>query len=166
MKQFAIALAVLMAPLPASATVLNLNGGWQGDVLEVAGRPTTGSGWTFTIANGAHFSLTDCCNTGDVWTMSGDFAGFTTVGAGANDIRGTGSYGPNWLNPLLGKYTKYFGAGTYNFSLTGDGGGGLPAGVGLRLDSAVPEPDAWVMLIAGFGLVGLAKRRRLVAVTA
>jgi hypothetical protein len=34
------------------------------------------------------------------------------------------------------------------------------------LDTAVPEPGTWAMLIAGFGLVGSAMRRRRVAVAA
>ena len=166
MRSVAIALALLAAPLPASAAVLVVDTGWQDDVLRAAGRPTDNSAWTFTIANGAHFSLTDCCNTGDIYTLSGDFSGFTTVGAGASDIRGTGSYGSSWLNPALGKFTKYFGAGTYTFSITGNGAGGIPAGLGLRLDSAIPEPASWAMLIAGFGLVGMAQRRRTAVVSA
>ena len=166
MRSVAIALALLAAPLPASAAVLVLDGGWQDDVLSAAGRPTDNSAWTFIIANGAHFSLTDCCNIGDTYTLSGDITGFTTVGAGASDIRATGSYGSFWLNPALGKFTQYFGAGTYTFSITGDGVGGLPAGLGLRLDSAIPEPASWAMLIAGFGLVGMAQRRRAAVVSA
>ena len=164
MRNIVIGIALLMAPLSASATVLNLNGGWQDDVLSAAGRPTDNSAWTFTIATGAHFSLTDCCQVGDTYTLSGDIIGLTAVGAGVNDIRATGSYGSAWLNPALGKYTKYFGAGTYTFSITGDGLGGIPAGLGLRLDSGVPEPSSWAMLLAGFGLVGAVSRRRAMTV--
>ena len=32
--------------------------------------------------------------------------------------------------------------------------------------SAVPEPSTWAMLIAGFGLVGAANRRRRIAIVA
>lgn len=43
-------------------------------------------------------------------------------------------------------------------------------GIGTILDnvsiSALPEPTAWTMLIAGFGFVGLAMRRRSIAVVA
>ena len=166
MKSVLIALALLAAPLPASAAVLVLNGGWQDDVLQAAGRPTDNSAWTFTITNGAHFSLTDCCAVGDIFMLSGDIVGSTTVGAGANDIRATGSYGGFWLNPTLGKFSQYLSAGSYNFSVTGNGLGGLPAGLGLRLDSSIPEPASWAMLIAGFGLVGTAQRRRTAVVSA
>lgn len=34
---------------------------------------------------------------------------------------------------------------------------------GPTFPPAIPEPDAWAMLVAGFGLVGLACRRRKVA---
>ena len=166
MRNLAIGSALLLAPLSASATVLNLNGGWQDDQVNEAGQPSQNSAWTFTIATGAHLSLTDCCNTGDVYTLSGDIAGLSALGAGANDVRATGSYGSYWLNPLLGKYTAFLGAGTYNFSVTGDGAGGIPAGFGLRLDSGVPEPASWAMLLAGFGLVGAVSRRRAVTVAA
>jgi hypothetical protein len=43
-------------------------------------------------------------------------------------------------------------------------------GVAYEFDSiaaaAVPEPQAWIMLVAGFGMVGFAVRRRQTAVTA
>jgi len=34
------------------------------------------------------------------------------------------------------------------------------------VDGAVPEPASWMLMIAGFGLVGVAARRRPAAVTA
>jgi hypothetical protein len=34
------------------------------------------------------------------------------------------------------------------------------------VDGAVPEPASWMLMIAGFGLVGFAARRRPAAVTA
>ena len=44
--------------------------------------------------------------------------------------------------------------------ILGDGRGGIPAGLGVRLDSSVPEPE-WCMIPAeGFGLVGATMRRR------
>ena len=42
-----------------------------------------------------------------------------------------------------------------------DAGGGVWAGGGSS--AAIPEPDTWVMLISGFGLVGLSLRKKVVA---
>jgi hypothetical protein len=36
----------------------------------------------------------------------------------------------------------------------------------ILVDSAVPEPSTWLMLIAGFGMVGVAARRRRSSVAA
>ncbi len=156
-----LAAAALMAA-PASATVLMIDSGWQGDTLSTADSTTDASPWTFSLASGGHFSLTDCCRAGDTYTLSGDINGVSVVGAGAADGRADGSvYGDAWLNASLGKFTTYLGAGDYTVTISGDGLGGIPAGLGVRLDSAVPEPATWAMMIAGFGLVGAAVRRRV-----
>jgi hypothetical protein len=47
-----------------------------------------------------------------------------------------------------------------------DNVGPLLDNVKLTVDAGVPEPAAWAMMLAGFGLVGAAMRRReKVAVT-
>jgi hypothetical protein len=57
-----------------------------------------------------------------------------------------------------------WGTGTLNLfywdSNAGDNFGSIDVSV------AVPEPDSWAMLIAGFGLVGIAARRRRTVVAA
>ena len=64
-------------------------------------------------------------------------------------------------------YSGFFRAnfnGTFNMSFNGVGGGNV--NIGPILDNvlvtqgAIPEPASWAMLIAGFGLVGAAQRRR------
>lgn len=163
MHKFALAaLAAVALAAPASAAVLTIDTGWQDDTLNDAGSPTAGSPWTITLTRGAHFSLVDCCITGDVYTLSGDIAGVSSFFAGPSDKRAEGFYGSFWTSAAYSKYTTWLSAGTYTFSVTGDGVGGLPAGLGLRLDSAVPEPATWAMLILGFGLVGASVRRRAV----
>jgi hypothetical protein len=47
------------------------------------------------------------------------------------------------------------------YSPTGLGGFTIPAGAAAPPGSAVPEPNVWLLLIAGFGLVGTTQRRRL-----
>lgn len=49
--------------------------------------------------------------------------------------------------------------GTFYFQLTTAGGDNI-AVVSIKPLDAVPEPASWAMLIAGFGLVGAAQRRR------
>ncbi len=49
-------------------------------------------------------------------------------------------------------------------SYTSDSGVFLTAGAGAA--GAVPEPTSWAMLVAGFGIVGIAARRRRVSVAA
>ncbi|QYE35492.1 MULTISPECIES: FxDxF family PEP-CTERM protein [Sphingosinicellaceae] len=66
----------------------------------------------------------------------------------------------------LGSYT--FDVGSYTIAYTGTVRG-RPASVGSSITfamAAVPEPASWVMMIAGFGMVGFAARRRNSAVTA
>ena len=162
-----IAAVFAAASVPASAsTALALGSGWQGDTLNVVGQPTTGSSWTFTVASGAHFSVVDCCRPGDTYTLSGGTTGATTFYAGSG-VQADGSFfGNYWPDASFSKIDKYLGAGTYAISITGDGFGGLPAGLAVRLDSTVPEPATWVMALAGFGLVGFALRRRTTGMVA
>lgn len=154
------AVAAFAFAAPASAAVLTVDSGWQTDILSAAGQPTDNSAWTFTIASGAHLSVTDDFVVGDIYVLSGSVNGTSTFFAGPNDVRATGSFGAAWLNPVYSKYTTYLGAGSYKFSITGQGEGGIPAGLGVRLDTGVPEPAAWAMMLAGFGLVGVGLRRR------
>jgi hypothetical protein len=164
-SRLALILALLASPLPAAAGTLTLGSGWQSDFLTSTTDPTTQSPWTFVVTSGAHLSLTDCCNVGDIYTLSGDINGVTVVGAGANDIRADGTgFGAEWLRADLGKFTTYVGPGTYTFEINGNGAGGLIAELGVRLDASVPEPATWALLITGFGMVGAAMRRRAPAI--
>jgi len=164
--KLAIAALLATASLPASAAVLVLRSGWQSDNLDVAGQPTSNSPWTFTVTQSALFSLTDAFIVGDIWTVTGDIAGISSFYAGASDMRADGSFfGNAWTNGTYSHLEIPVGPGTYTFTITGDGAGGLPAGLGIRLDAAVPEPSTWLMLVAGFGLMGAAMRRRGVAVS-
>ena len=86
-------------------------------------------------------------------------------------IAGGDSGGPGFINGRLASINSYgltFGAGF------GDFGGGLNSGWGefsgyvpvfihtdfINAAIAVPEPDSWALMIAGFGLVGGTMRRQ------
>jgi hypothetical protein len=171
MFKFALTAAALAFALPASAAVLVADTGWQDDELVAAGEPTANSVWTFTVTQASILSVTDAFITGDVFFLSGDFNVNTTFYAGgAGDVQNDGFYGSAWLDASYSKVALNVGPGSYSFSITGAGEGGIPAGLGVRLDTVsggVPEPATWGMMILGFGLVGLsARRRRMTALTA
>lgn len=160
MKLLALALAsAVIVACPVQATNLPLNGGWQDDELDVIGNPTNNSPWTFTITGKAWVSVVDCCNVGDTYTLSGDVTGVTTFYAGSPaDVQASGAYGSYWTDASYSKFTELLNPGTYSFWITGDGVGGLPAGLGVRLDGAVPEAATWGLMLLGFGGVGAVMR--------
>ncbi len=111
------------------------------------------------------------------------------TGANANYLRLDGIFTPglvagslNWATPSQQvitsngtRYTVTFGnlSGVYNGArftgavpseiMTGGHHGGtleLWAPVTVTLDSAVPEPSTWAMMIFGFGMIGFVMRRR------
>lgn len=158
-----IALAALLA-CAGAATAQNggdgerislaLNGGWMYDELEEIGSPTSNSPIEFTLDAPAYFRITDDFVFGDVWTAVG-LGNTTQNGPQAPTIFG----GPGeeaWQNPTYGHLEVILAPGFYSFIVTGDGAGGLPAGVYLQLES-IPGPGALTMLTMGGAL---ASRRR------
>ena len=169
-----ILLAGLLAgiSIPASATVLVLNSGWNGDDVSAAGVPSSNSPLTFTLTADAFFRVTDAFAVGDIYTVtdSGNNilaqTAFLTDGAAVEDYFGTA-----WSDTSYSRLSLLLGAGSYSFSIAGDCAGGCPAGFAVRLDSVsqgslVPEPESWALMIAGFGLVGAVMRRRARSVAA
>lgn len=154
-------LLVITAP-SAQATVLLSGAGWQSDVAPKPGVPTTNSAWTFTVAESSVLSVVDWFIPGDIYTLTGDVAGATTFFAGrTSDFQASGLYGSFWLNASYSKIAVRIGPGAYRFSISGDGRGGTPSGLGVRLDaSPVPEPGTWALLVSAFGVVGVMLRRR------
>jgi hypothetical protein len=153
---------MMFLAMPVSATTLTIGSGWQADVISAPGAPTSKSAWTFTVATHAILSIVDGYIPDDVYTLSGDFLGTTSFYEGsASAVQATGSYGYAWTDSSYSKIALWVAPGTYSFSITGNGAGGTPSGLGVRLDvAAVPEPASWVMMVAAFGIVGATLRRR------
>ena len=158
-----VAMAVAMlAAGQANSTVLPLGSGWQEDVITAPGVPTTNSAWTFTLSEAAILSIVDGFIPGDIYTLSGDLSGVTTFYVGsASEVQATGSYGSYWTDGAYSKIALWIAPGSYSFSITGNGAGGTPSGLAVRLDAAaVPEPASWLMMAGALGGVGIAMRRR------
>ncbi len=168
-KAALLATALALAAVPAQAVNLVLDGGWQDDQVDAVDTASVNSPWMFTIGVDALFRVTDAFNTGDVYTVTNASSTilasttFSTDGSAVPDYFGT-----SWSDLSYSRLSLFLAPGTYALSITGNCAGGCPAGFGVRLDTApavggVPEPAAWAMLIAGFGLVGATMRRRSAA---
>lgn len=164
----------------SSATVLLVNTGWQYDQVNAANAASIDSPITFTVAAGTTdlFSLSDGFKVGDVYTVTVDgvitsVSTFTLYSTPFVNNFGpaAGSFAADWLNKSFSHLQLAFAPGTYSLVVKGNGAGGLPAGVGERLDNgalAIPEPATWLTMLVGFGGLGLVMRntRRKQAMTA
>ena len=170
-----LGMAAMALAASAHAFVLVEDSGWQTDQISTAGAPSDSSPVTFTCSAGdapCVFSLTDAFLHGDTYTVTvnGGASYSSTLGA----VNTNFDVVPNNFGPFAGFYAGPFvdptyshlqltlTPGAYSLVITGDGAGGIPAGFGYRLDSLVPEPTAWALMLLGLGLVGLATRRRAV----
>ena len=99
------------------------------------------------------------------WAQLGSSSGACYMGLG-NGCGSTGWVKSTYTVTVAGTYTLQFG--TSNFGDTAYDTG--LAFSGIQIDGTVvdppvvPEPATWAMMIAGFGLVGVAVRRRRVVV--
>jgi len=164
---FGAAMAVaLAAPAYALAdTPIIENSGWQNDQIDFVDTPSEGSNWTFTVADNAVFSLIDCCIVGDVYklydSVTSTLLATSTFTPGAfSDVQNEGAYFGSWTDPDYSRIAYNVGPGSYSFSITGNGAGGLSAGFGVRLDSAsgAPEASTWAMMLIGFAGMGATLR--------
>ena len=133
--------------------IVNLTGDGSGNNGDVSTFETT-----FSLAG---FDATNA-------TISGQalFDNFGTISLNGNQIGGTIT-GYNTLSPF-GTNANFFVAGLnhLDFTLTNIGGPQAFQVAGLTVTAArvpvggVPEPTSWMLMVAGFGLVGFAARSR------
>ena len=166
---FAIAAALAFGGMvPATAATLVPSTAWTtfffGDTgSDIEDGSTGDTFWTVTATLPSFLQVTDAFLIGDVFNISVDGVSIGLTGAfdGAGaittdpDVAFGGSV-YSWLSFAIapGTYTITGIAASSPF-----GGGGAF----LRV-IPVPEPATWGMMIAGFGLVGFAARRRTAAV--
>lgn len=85
------------------------------------------------------------------------------LGPGIGDLAPLQTAQPAFGVPLAGGGGGFAGGGGGSGGGLGGGGGGFGPEVQpgpIPIMPGVPQPDTWVMLVAGFGFMGLALRRR------
>lgn len=100
-----------------------------------------------------------------VWEIVNEAGNFYNIGTGAFKVSGTGSsIAQGWLNTV--NATTGNGGYTANiWSVTGQG----PSGWGAQdvaVFAPIPEPEMYLMMMAGLGLMGFVARRRQQALAA
>ncbi len=103
-------------------------------------------------------------------TLGTDIAGgpiWSPLGADSGQCYGpgcglTGWIGSSYTVPTSGNYQLVFGVSNWADTAyqTGLAISGLNIG-GVAIDDDVPEPASWAIMLAGFGLIGAAMRRRV-----
>lgn len=122
-----------------------------GRLYTVAGSAVSGPGTS--AAYSSAFQLA-------VWEIVNEAAGsFYNLGSGAFKASGTGdSIAQGWLNTL--NTTSTASAYSVNiWSVTGQGPSGLGA-QDVAVFAPIPEPETYLMMMAGLGLMGFVARRR------
>lgn len=92
---------------------------------------------------------------GSVCTNNGSVAGAYNADPSCSTLRYSSSYPGGYGDSFEGKITRYTIAE-----------GNTLGGAELRVIALVPEPSTWALMLAGFGMVGYAMRRRKVGFTA
>ena len=143
-------------------TVGTIVGSTTGDLNGAAGSFLTVS--PFTATDGAAYSFTSA-----IGNFTGTLSDVLSAGPVSNRV--LSAYALGTFTPA-GTFSSFAaGPASLTFSFTQNNANGAISG-GFTMSTppvpapGVPEPAAWAMLIAGFGLTGAAMRRRRIAVAA
>ncbi len=168
----ASALAIAsFAGIGHATTVLVADTGWQNGDVTARNKDVVGGPIVFTVGAGQTdvFSLTDAFLPGDHFkvTINGSTSAFSSLTLYPTSFpNNTGPfaafYAPAWQDPQYEHLQLTFGAGSYSLKIVDltTGAQFYPAGFGYRLDSGVPEPATWALMLGGIGMIGFAARRR------
>jgi len=167
MRKFVFCIATIVTALffatqQSKAVPVGLDAGWVNGTTPDANTPLL---FEFTLDPGvsAYFSLTDCCDPGDIWTITGTFSGVSTFEFFSfNEFQqGIGDFGlqydSEWFGSAFSHFQLLLGPGAYALSIFGNGidGEQFPASVGVRIDApAVPLPAAFPLLAVGLSMLG------------
>ena len=145
--------ALLLAAPTFADTVLIEDSGWQTDQVNVSGVPSDGSAVTFTCSSSDSpciFSLTDAFIHGDTYSVTVN--GGTTYTSALGGVNTNFDVVPNNFGPAAAFYAGPFvdptfshlqltlAPGAYSLVITGDCGGGCPAGFTTVLILWFPNP--------------------------
>ena len=156
--------ASLVDVTTASGNLLT-NGDFSGGTYSNNGNGSTPVGWTYANIYGALFgggvAGAGNCGNGSFCWYDGATQAYDAISQ---------SVGTNIGDIYQISFNLYGGGGAFysdlstNGNVTGTGGNGIDvltyAQAGLPVRGAVPEPATWTLMLAGFGLVGYAMRKR------
>lgn len=162
---------------PATLAIVDLDAGGTGNI---ANEPSPSTVMFFLDANNAVLDVTNGFTTGFSFFYSSSVASTITVYdglGGTGNVLGTiqlaAQFNDNCQGDPNGSFCNWSAVGVAfsgtAFSIDFAGGADVSAFDNItfgRDTPVIPEPATWAMMIAGFGLVGFAARRRAAAVAA
>ncbi|WCL53809.1 PEPxxWA-CTERM sorting domain-containing protein [Gimibacter soli] len=145
---------------------------WSGN----EGTFTSEGGFTFDVVGAAELTLTDAYSYGDIFEVFDDGSSLGLTSIVPSYDAGKPNVGSNMESAISNGFSQgtfYLSAGSYliDFSIyqsavDASGAAYGSGGAFFRVDSiegGVPEPATWLMMIMGFGLVGVAASRKRLA---